>query len=179
MAVSASAKSRAAAISALIKRDSGYAVESSSQSRPTGIKVRAHGSGETSITIYDAYDGVNGQEQARKFVQQRRECIERDLARRGYRYYLTGSDNEDGTVRIQVRAEKDKPARKKAAPKTHVAKISFEIDPEAARQYLGTTFRGDDSRLAAAMADAISEMIEVSNAAALGAITIVKNEFVR
>ncbi len=71
--------------------------------------------------------------------------------------------------------------RKKAAPKVHTAKISFEIDPAAAVKYLGWSFekKYTEAELALAVGDAISEMIEVSNAHNLGAIRIVKNEFVR
>ncbi len=179
MAVSAQARSRAAAISALIKRDSGYNVESSASRRPTGVRIRCNGTSEyATINIYDPYDGTTGVEQAQRFVAQRSECIQRDLTKRGYTFYLSGVTEVSCRIHVTGR---DKPARKKAAPKVHTAKISFEIDPAAAVKYLGWSFekKYTEAELALAVGDAISEMIEVSNAHNLGAIRIVKNEFVR
>lgn len=178
MAVSASEKSRAAAVSALVKRDAGFRVTQSGSTRDQGIRVRTAGGrdGYPSISITDPFEAIHDEEEIARVIEYRRSYIATCLDKRGYTYNITwGAGETLCSIRVTGRGKSPKPT----PPKTHTAKISFEIDPEAARQHLGATFRGDDSQLAAAMADAISEMIEVSNAASLGAIVVVKNEFVR
>jgi hypothetical protein len=182
MAVSASAKSRAAAISALIKRDAGFHVRPTGDKRDTGVTVR---SGDRllnddwpRILITDPNDVIHDQAEISRVIEYRRYNISAALDKRGYTYETTWIDG-DTICTIQVTGRNTaKAAKAPRQSKTHTVVLQFQINADAARQYLGSCAQDvDENQLARMVGAAISEMIEVSNAANLGAIVVTKNTF--
>lgn len=178
MAVSASAKSRAAAVSALISRDAGFHVtpkDVRAGRRFTGIVVRAAmgRDGWPSITVSDPYDRPADHAEARHVVSYRREYIERHLRVRGYWFDLE-HDEAANVTRFVIWGK-----RNARSTKEHKVELTFTIDLEAARAYLGNLAAEDDGErgLAAALAGEISEMIQASNA--YQAIQVLNTKFVR
>lgn len=145
MAASASAKSKAAAVSALIKK-TGLRADSATANRGYGVKIRAFDEG-TSILISTG-DGVD--------VETKFDMIVKALTAAGYQFEADNSQfgelrTEEATARIRITG-KDKPVKK-----TRKVRVSFtmEVDEE---QY-AASFGPMHSSLPDEVRDHIAEMI--------------------
>lgn len=177
MAVSASEKSRAAAVSALIRRDAGFRVTQSGSTRDQGIKVRTAGGrdGYPSIVISDPYESINDAAESDRIVEYRRYNIARELDKRGYTYETTWIDgNHFCSIRITGKDKAARPSKTVA----HKTLITFEIDRTAAAYYLGKDEDTDatDAELAQQlMAELLTDYLQGSNAYRDGALKSITN----
>lgn len=190
MAISASAKSRAAAVSALIKRDSGYNVQSSSNNRHTGIKIFAgddlFDGGWPHVFISDPWEREADDEGAKKAVSERLHCITRDLARRGYTFEYS-TNHEENTARIKVTGKAAKGelvnemTGKVDSAKEFRAEVVFRIpDLAGARAYLGEGYENATApELAQELVSCLWEMIGSTRAYEQGAIELVRSTLMK
>jgi hypothetical protein len=147
MAVSASAKSRAAAISSLIRKEAGFRVTPSGSNRDQGIKVRSAGGGNDypSIVISDPFEAIHDDAEINRIIEYRRYNVAKALDARGYVYDTVRTEGSNlciiritGKIAVPKKTKAQKPRGvefNESAPQLHLDfSTRIQADTDAARK---------------------------------------------